>query len=141
MNLYYLDSSIFITYLISEKGFLYKTNSMKNICASKLTEVEVYRFLDRELNSKRINVYHLLDLMRVTRFFFDQIQMIPVSDDILEAAKSSFAHSVKTLDAIHASTVQWLSKVSNRGVVFCSLNEKLNQVVMRLGIETQNSID
>lgn len=137
-KLYYLDSSIFISYLINEKGYVFKSESLKFLVASKLTEVEVFRFIDREINASKIDRDYLLEVMQIAKNLFELIYVIPLSEEIMENAKGSFAFSIKTLDALHASSVKWLAQNTDEEVVFCSLDEKLDQVVKRLGIDTQD---
>jgi predicted nucleic acid-binding protein len=104
MDIYaYIDSSVVLRRLLEQNGAIPALRQWR-LVSSQLVDVEVRRTL------LHYHAEHLLSAAKFARrvnewnLFRDSIDLIPISNGIMQRAAEPFPTLVKTLDAIHLST-------------------------------------
>jgi predicted nucleic acid-binding protein len=107
----YLDSSVFLRVLLNQDGKLPEFSELKRPVASKLLKVECLRTLDR---CKTLGELTENEFLTAVEEFYDglnSVELIEISDSILDRASGGFPLNLGTLDAIHlASALGWREK-------------------------------
>lgn len=105
----YVDASAVLRILFSEPGPAVPLAEGERVVSSQLVEVEAFRAVDRErllgnLDDRQtaIKRKELVELLTM-------IDLAPVDDLVIAGAKSSFAVTVRALDAIHVATAEVLA--------------------------------
>ncbi|MBI2605331.1 MAG: type II toxin-antitoxin system VapC family toxin [Deltaproteobacteria bacterium] len=134
---YYLDSSIVLSFLLQEQGYLFKGGTLEGLFTSKLTEVETCRVFDRlKLTGKTDNALHA-NRMQEAGWLFSAITFVSPNDRILNVAKSPWTLPVKALDAIHIATAL---EIRERGLdtVFCTLDRQQGLAAQAVGFDVES---
>ncbi len=105
----YVDASAVLRVLFSEPGPAVPLDAGDRIVSSQLVEVEVFRAVDRarllghlddvETATKRKELIDVLSMM----------DLAPIDELVIAGAKSSFAVTVRAIDAIHVATAEILA--------------------------------
>jgi len=105
----YVDASAVLRVLFSEPGPSVPLVGGDRVVSSQLVAVETFRAVDRERllghlddTQTAIKRKELVDLLAM-------MDLAPVDDLIIAGAKSSFAVTVRALDAIHVATAEILA--------------------------------
>ena len=103
--------------------------------SSQIIKVECLRTLDRLHAIDRLNDNNLLEL---TEFIYEtlaRIELIPLTDPILEQASQPRGLKLGTLDALHLfSAVAWRSH-RNQPITFFTHDAELGRAAQLLGFE------
>jgi predicted nucleic acid-binding protein len=122
----YIDSSVVLGELLMEDRRPPLTLWDEVLVASRLLEYEVW------------NRLHARDLAAThgdnTRLVLSQITFYELSADHLERALHPFPISVRTLDALHLATAEYLRR-RGRAVTLASYDQRLLTAAVALGIE------
>lgn len=118
----YLDSSVFLRFVLGQVDVLKEWRSVTHPLASALVKLECLRTLDRvrlrggisveDLATTRSRVFHLLR----------SVELLDVSEYVLDRASQPFPTSLGTLDAIHLATAL-LWKESHAGALFLATHD------------------
>lgn len=128
MKTYYLESSAVIKLFIQEpetKALIqwlktFRAESKFGFVTSELTRLEVIgKLAQLGLNLAPANQ------------FFASVTMLPIKRNILELAIGSRANGLKTLDAIHHATIQWLATDLAGAVCY---DKQLSRAVRNSGV-------
>ncbi len=133
----FLDSSVLVEFLLRDKPFMLKGAHSEDLMCSKLAEIEVHRALDRRFIEGKLTLNSFSEKLKEARWIFSMIRIIPLESEIIERAKESFPTPVKTLDALHLSTVLWLKEKHNVEPIFCTLDRQESLAAKALGFATQ----
>lgn len=134
----YLDTSVFVEFLLFGGGIALKASSLKNLYASVLAEIEVCRALDRFRLDKRIAVEGYADKMKEAQFVFRNMNLVPISGAIVEKAKGAFPVALKSLDAIHVASAAWLREAQEADTVFCTIDRQQALAAKALGFDVES---
>jgi predicted nucleic acid-binding protein len=104
----YVDASAVLRVLFSEPGPAVPLTPETRVVSSQIVEVETFRAVDRERllgnlddTQTAIKRKELTEMLRM-------LDLVPVNDSVIAGAKSSFAVTVRALDAIHVATAEVL---------------------------------
>ncbi len=131
----YLDSSVLLRVLLNQKNRSSHFSKIQRAAASKLLKTECLRALERlRLNDLMTENQHL-KAMEELYSAIESIELIEISDAILERAGSSFPVALGTLDAIHlASAISWREQ-NQFSPVFLTHDDLLGKAARGLNFE------
>lgn len=135
----YIDSSILLRLLLNQPGKLAQFSKVERPVSSKLLKPECLRALDRaRLQGLLDEDEHLLAIQELYDCT-DSIELIEISDPILERVGGHFATPLGTLDAIHlCSALAWREQVGS-SPTFLTHDEKLGRAAKFAGLETMGT--
>jgi hypothetical protein len=125
--LIYLDSSVVLGYLLGEPRGLPDSVWADRLVSSRLLEYEVWN---------RIHLAHLAETQsNNVRATLDRIAMIDLTGPALARALEPFPVRVRTLDALHLASVEWL-RSQHADIRLASHDERMLGAARALGIAT-----
>ena len=124
MNVY-LDSSVVLRRLRREAPSLPGWAQWEHAYASVLLGVEIWRTLDRIRLSGNVVDAETAELMVRARAILAAVDLVPLSDAILERASQPFVTSLGTLDALHLSTALRLTQSGAIELTFLTHDSEL----------------
>lgn len=121
----YLDSSVALAYLLDEGRQPSAEFWTKQLCSSQLLEYEVWtRVHTRRLPPARHTLVHTV---------LAEVSLLEMSAEALARALEPFPVPVRTLDALHLATMDFL-RAQNQELELASYDERLNSAARALGI-------
>jgi predicted nucleic acid-binding protein len=116
----YLDSSVLLRVIFKESAVLKEFRDISHAVSSDLLRVECLRTIDRILFFE----------------FQKNIELIPVTREILTRASQPFPTSLGSLDAIHlASCILYRERIAG-DVLMCTHDQALHRAASALGLQT-----
>lgn len=123
-NLFYLDSSVLLSFLFNQKGGLDLTK-FNPVYSSRLIKTECLRCIYRMNATGLISENEMLNKQEELEKLLKPVGLVEVSESILRQAEINFGKVIKTLDAIHLATAMILRNHFNCEVVFITNDEQL----------------
>lgn len=139
MKIVYLDASTALRWILKAPHHLSNFGDWKTAGSSVLFETECVRTLERLRDENSISTEKYIDGIGQVQELWDSMEKIPVTTEILFAAKQRFIAPIKTLDAIHAVSAQLWSRALDKDVMLISHDKKLNLIAKSLGLKTLES--
>lgn len=136
-SVFYFDSSVALRILLKEKGISPKLSEVKIAVSSEIIEIELMRTLETACFSQRINQSELASLIPIAMKLIQAISRTPVHRPVIEMARSSFAIPVKSLDAIHIATAEWLRQELGQDIIFWTHDQRQGQAAMTRGFQVR----
>jgi predicted nucleic acid-binding protein len=122
----YLDSSVALAHLFAEDRVPPRELWLEPLIASRLLEYEVWnRINSRKLQPSRAE--------RV-RALLDRVALLELARDILTRALEPFPLPVRTLDALHLASIDFL-RARGQDIELASYDERLLEAARALGIK------
>jgi len=121
----YVDSSVAIAHLLSESRRPPATLWDKDLISSRLLQYELWT----RINGRGLTTSHN-DLVRG---LLASVSMVELADPVLMRALEPFPLPVRTLDAMHLATMEFL-RDQGRKVELASYDERMLAVAKRLDI-------
>jgi predicted nucleic acid-binding protein len=104
----YIDSSILLRIALKQRNALLEFSKISLGCSSRLLKVECLRTLDRLFATGQISQENFEYTLEFIYAALEHIEIIPMSESILERAGQPSNLKLGTLDAIHLfSAVYW----------------------------------
>lgn len=104
----YLDSSVLLRVLLNQEGSLAEFPSIERAVSSRLLKTECLRTLHRCRLEGWLGEDEYLQALDELYDSLAAVELIHVTESILERASASYAIALGTLDAIHlASALAW----------------------------------
>jgi predicted nucleic acid-binding protein len=132
----YVDASALMRVVLAQQGVKAPTGPGKPLSSSRIVEVEGHRAIDRlrllgELNDTEAaaKTKQLIDVVA-------RINLIPVSDSVIELARASFPVGVRALDAIHVASAQVL-KAEVGEIEFWTHDRRQADAALSRGLEVR----
>jgi predicted nucleic acid-binding protein len=100
----YLDSSVLLRKLFGEPNSYSQFDQFSTLISSSLLKTECLRVFSRLRLSGTVSQENLLALQTSLQTLLQSVNLIAVSQEILDRAGEDFPAPLKTLDAIHYST-------------------------------------
>lgn len=123
----YLDTSVALAHLLTEDRRPDATLWASPLVASRLLEYEVWRRL------------HASDLTEThgeqARELLARVSFLELSPPVLERAKEPFPVPVRTLDALHLSSLLYLHALRTR-IALATYDRRMQEAAALLGIPT-----
>ncbi len=137
----YLDTSILLRVVFNESTALPEFKEIRHAISSELLKVECLMTIDRmrvrlsmpdeEIEKRVILVFYALD----------RIELIPISERVLDRASQPFPTLLGTLDAIHlASALEWQSAYHSHPMMLTH-DQELARASRSLGFKVLGSSD
>lgn len=104
----YVDASAILRLLFSEPGPTVPLDAEDRIVSSQLLEVEVFRAVDRARLLGHLNDIETATKRRELVDVLSMLDLAAVDELVIAGAKSSFAVTVRAIDAIHVATAETL---------------------------------
>ena len=124
MNVY-LDSSVVLRRLQGEPAPLTRWGQWERAYSSVLLRVEVLRTVDRNRLRGAVSDREASELITQAHAFFDAVQFVALSDEILNRAAQSFFTALGTLDALHLATALRLVEAGSGDLLFLTHDTEL----------------
>ena len=115
----YVDSSALLRVLLGQEGRIGAFEEIERPIASKLLRPECLRALIRCRGTGLLSEEEYLKALDQLYRALDSIELIPISDPVLDRAGAPFAVLLGTFDAIHlASALRWREQQGLSPVIF-----------------------
>jgi predicted nucleic acid-binding protein len=121
----YVDTSVVLAHLLAEDRQPPETMWSETLISSRLLEYEVWV----RLHARGLGRSHG-DLAREVLGRFAYLELAPL---VLAPATESFAVPVRTLDALHLASIEFL-RARSQAVLLATYDERLGRGAQRLGI-------
>jgi len=105
----YVDASALLRILFSETGPVVPIAAGDRVVSSQLVEVETFRAVDRERLLSNLDDAQTATKRKELGDMLGMLDLVPVDDRVIAGAKSSFAVTVRALDAVHVATAEILA--------------------------------
>jgi len=122
--LIYLDTSVALAQLLQEQRRPPSTLWSETLVSSRLLEYELWN----RLNSYQLQITH----GDIARQFLARIALVELANPVLVRALQPFPIAVRTLDALHLATLDFLRQ-RGLSVQLASYDDRLNQAAQALG--------
>ena len=122
----YLDTSVLLAHLLDEERQPPETLWEGAVVSSRLAEYEVWTRVHRE----GLGTSHADS----TRALLGRLAFLELTPTILGRALEPFPHPVRTLDALHLATVEFL-RSKHQPVRLATYDERQRAVAIRLGLD------
>jgi predicted nucleic acid-binding protein len=118
MDLYaYIDSSVVLRRLLEQSGAIPVLRQWR-LFSSQLVDVEVRRTLLRYHTEHVLSAASFARRVNEWNLVRDSIDLIPISNGIMQRAAEPFPTLIKTLDAIHLATaIGWAGQTQEPVIV------------------------
>jgi predicted nucleic acid-binding protein len=121
----YVDSSIVLAELFSETRRPKETLWSESLVSSRLTEYEVWN---------RAHAYGVAAAAEESiASLLDRVAFVELSPIVLTRAKQKWSKPVRTLDALHLATCDYLARVG-KTLALASFDDRLNDAARALGL-------
>jgi uncharacterized protein len=131
----YLDSSVLLRVLFGEKTKLVEFKKIQTATSSILLRVECLRTIDRIHREKKLNEEDYIYRTELYYRFQNNIEIIPVHQEILNRASQSFSINLGTLDAIHLASALLYRERTGSDLVFLTHDKALGKAAKVLGFQ------
>ncbi len=112
----YLDSSVALAYLLAEDRSPPESIWRETLISSRLIEYEVWN----RINARRLGPSH----GEAARTLIGHVALIELAPPVLARALEPFPISVRTLDALHLASIEFL-RARGQTVALASFDERL----------------
>lgn len=112
----YLDSSVALAHLLAEDRSLPESLWGETLVSSRLLEYEVWN----RINARRLGWSH----GEAARALISHVALIELAPPVLVRALEPFPISVRTLDALHLASIEFL-RARGQTVALASFDERL----------------
>jgi hypothetical protein len=126
----YIDSSVALAHLFGEGRVPPDSLWREQLTSSRILEYEIWnRIHARALGQS---------LGEQTRELLNEVALMALTPDVLERALEPFPKVVRTLDALHLASIEFL-RGKGRPVELASYDNRLNAAAQALGIPLASS--
>jgi len=133
MNVF-LDTSVVLRLLMSEPDPLEGWSEIDEAYASRLLLLEVRRATDRARLLGRINDDDVAALREETRRLLDSIEVLALTDDVLEGASGPLPTVLGALDAIHLASALEIQRRREPALVLATHDVALARAARASGL-------
>lgn len=129
-----LDTSVVLRKLFGEADDLEEWPKLREAYASRVLMVEVGRVIDRSRLSGDIDDEQVEHLQRESRRILRSIEVLALSDRILERAAGPMPTALGSLDAIHLATAIELAAARAPALVLATHDRQLARAARASGL-------
>lgn len=130
-----IDSSVLLRMLFGEPAPLVAWRTITDAYASRLVGIEVARVIDRRRLAGAIGDDDVVQLHQETRRVLRSIEIVAITDAILERAAGAMPTALGTLDAIHLATALETARALGRPIVVATHDEQLARATRACGLD------
>jgi predicted nucleic acid-binding protein len=133
MDLYgYLDSSVILRRLLRQKDAISDLTRWR-LFSSQLVDVEVRRTLLRYHAERALSVASFAKRLLEWKVFHDSMEIIPISNGIMQRAAEPFPTLLNSLDAIHLATALGWTARTQQPVTILTHDRRLGAAASACG--------
>jgi len=121
----YLDSSVALAHLLAEDRSPPESIWRETLVSSRLLEYEVWN----RIHARRLGRSHSEE----ARALIGRLALIELAPPVLQRALEPFPIPVRTLDALHLASIEFL-RARGQAVALASFDERMLAVARALGI-------
>ncbi len=125
----YLDSSVALAQLLAESGRPPESLSRESLVASRLLEYEVWN----RLHARGLDRSHAEE----ARSLFARVALIELSPPVLSRALEPFPVPVRTLDALHLASLEFLRE-RGQAIELATYDDRMAEAARALRIPLVN---
>jgi len=130
----FVDSSVILRKLFRERGSLAEWSSIESAYASRLLTLEVGRVIDRCRLEGRLDDDDVATLQQEARRVYRSIEILAVTEEILDRAAGPMPTVLGSLDAIHLTTALELARVLAAPLVVATHEARLARAARAAGL-------
>ena len=134
-----MDTSVVLRKLFGEPGALAEWPKVQEAYASRVLVVELGRIIDRARLAGDIDDGQVEQLQRESRRVLRSVEIIALSDRVLERAAGPMPTTLGSLDAIHLATALELAAKRAPGLVLATHDRQLARAARASGLEVVGS--
>ncbi len=134
-----LDTSVVLRKLFGEPGALAEWPKVQEAYASRVLVVELGRVIDRARLAGDIDDGQVEQLQRESRRILRSVEIIALSDRVLDRAAGPMPTTLGSLDAIHLATALELAAKRAPGLVLATHDRQLARAARASGLEVVGS--
>lgn len=131
----FVDSSVVLRKLFGEPGSLAEWGKIETAYASRLLPLEIGRVIDRCRLEGRIDDEDVVTLHQEARRVLRSIEILAVTEEILERAAGPMPTALGSLDAIHLTTALEVARHLGVPVVLATHDGLLARAARASGLE------
>jgi predicted nucleic acid-binding protein len=121
----YLDTSVVLRHLLRQPQSLSNWGRWERVYSSVLLRVESLRVLDRLRLERALNDEQIAELIQQLTRLFQSIDLVPLSEPVVERAAEPFPTAIETLDALHLATAIAVQKQERVELTFLTHDAQL----------------
>jgi predicted nucleic acid-binding protein len=133
----YLDASVVIRKLQREAGSLREWGQWERAYSSELLRVEVLRTIDRTRLRGALTDREVADVVKKARAIFDGLELLELTQSILNRASQSFLTPLGTLDALHLATALRLVEFRGMELAFLTHDTELAMAAQSMNFNVE----
>jgi predicted nucleic acid-binding protein len=130
-----LDTSVVLRKLFGEPGVLPEWSRIEEAYASRVLAVELGRVIDRTRLAGDIDDEQVEQLQRESRKLLRSIEVIALSERVLQRAAGPMPTALGSLDAIHLATALELASERAPELVLATHDRQLARAARASGLE------
>jgi len=134
-----LDTSVVLRKLFGEPGALDEWPKIEEAYASRVLVVELGRVIDRSRLAGDIDDEQVEQLQRESRRVLRSVEILALSERVLDRAAGPMPTSLGTLDSIHLATALELAAKRSPGLVVATHDRQLARAARASGLEVVGS--
>jgi predicted nucleic acid-binding protein len=138
MNVY-LDSSVVLGRLQGERAPTIRWARWEHAYSSVLLRAEVLRTIDRSRLRQALTDQNVAELISRAHAVFDTLELVTMSQPILDRASQSFSTAVGTLDALHLATALRLREIGGIEMTFLTHDAELAVAARSMNFPVEGS--
>ncbi len=131
----FVDSSVVLRKLFGEPGALAEWGRIETAYASRLLPLEIGRVIDRYRLDGRLDDEDVAALHQEARRVLRSIDILAVTEELLERAAGPMPTTLGTLDAIHLTTALELARSLRAPIVLVTHDAQLATAARASGLE------
>lgn len=131
----FVDSSVLLRKLFGEPGALVEWAQIEAAYASRLLSLEIGRVIDRCRLEGRLDDDDVVTLHREARRVLKSIEILAVTEEILERAAGPMPTALGSLDAIHLTTALEVARRLRVPIVLVTHDGRLARAARASGLE------
>jgi predicted nucleic acid-binding protein len=133
----YLDASVVIRKLQREAGSFREWGRWERAYSSELLRVEVLRTIGRTRLRGALSDREVADVVERARTIFDGLELVELTQSILNRASQSFLTPLGTLDALHLATALRLIEFTAMELTFLTHDIELAMAARSLNFKVE----
>jgi predicted nucleic acid-binding protein len=130
----YLDSSVILRILLRQPHALREWNRLELGVASVLVQVECLRTLDRLRPRTRLTDEVIARRREAVYQLMEHVELVDMSNVVLERASQPFAAELGTLDAIHLASALLWQEATGQDLVMATHDQALATAARSMGL-------
>jgi predicted nucleic acid-binding protein len=133
----YVDASAVLRILFKQPGPTVRLVPGELVVSSKLLEVDAYRAVDRERLMGHLDDAETAVRRNALGHILAMLDLIAVSEQVIDGAKSSFAVNIRAIDAIHVATASWIAAESSEPLEFWTHDDRQATAALSRGLDVR----